>query len=105
VARYSRIDNLKTVKFKFEKQTRTKYVYNRIEHILKSPGLLLSSLQQFLQRDATVDDRASKSLESVYKISCSGLGVLIFYVLLFEFVYLASCNFAIDSTKEQHQLL
>jgi hypothetical protein len=41
----------------------------------------------------------------VYKISRNWVDVLIFYVLLFEVVYLARSDFVKDPTKEQHQIL
>jgi hypothetical protein len=43
--------------------------------------------------------------ESDYKILCSWVDVLIFYVLLFGVLYLAWCDFVTDPTKEQHKIL
>jgi hypothetical protein len=50
-------------------------------------------------------DSTSISWESVYKISCSWVDVLNFYVLLFGVLYLAWCDFVMDLTKEQRQIL
>jgi hypothetical protein len=47
-----------------------------------------------------VNDSISISWELVYKISLSWVDMLIFYVLLFGVVYLAWCDFVMDSTKE-----
>jgi hypothetical protein len=47
------------------------------------------------------DDSTSIPCESVYKMSCNWLYVLIFYTLLFEAVHLTWCYFAMDLTKEQ----
>jgi hypothetical protein len=41
----------------------------------------------------------------MYKISCSWVDVLISYVLLFEVVYLTWCDFAMDPTEDQYQIL
>jgi hypothetical protein len=52
-----------------------------------------------------VDEGTNILWESVYKISCSWVDVLISYVLLFEVVYLTWCNFVMDPPKDQNQIL
>jgi hypothetical protein len=66
---------------------------------------MLSSVHQLQKHDAMVHDGTSISWESVYKISRTRMDILICYVFLFGVVYQALCVFAMDLTKEQHQIL
>jgi phosphate/sulfate permease len=52
-----------------------------------------------------IDYSTCISYESVYKISSSWVYMPIFYVLSFGAVYLALWDFAMDVTKERHQIL
>jgi hypothetical protein len=68
-------------------------------------SIISGTIHQLQWLDATVDDSTTISSESVYTILLTWVDVPIFYVLLFGVVYLAWCDFAMDSSASVHQIL